>query len=346
MVLCYKFVAKARGTPSEMFARLPTGASVFTARETCQRHRNRVNKAQLLKAALNEQPVDTIWRAMLSHPICDEIFAAFFSGSLKLELPRFAMLRQVQFYSTLSHFKDVYGNDAAWEDNGRRIREKFICKLSLSKNVASKLFVKLIGPGSNQKFLKGTPHPPCCAWFALRLQPGVSCVRLQPGVSWVVHRKPLRTDGASRVASFVVAPVTRPLCPLPGWPEDIPIVFASANNLNLKCDTMTIDARNTAHAFYDEVVAHFSSVTVLKKVDALLKSFRTFLEKADTSATMPVYTVPAVVSSAFPGQPTEVLSHAAFYAPDVPTTLSYQFTQGPVDHRNRAPRASSSGPTR
>jgi hypothetical protein len=109
---------------------------------------------------------------------------------------------------------------------------------------------------------------------------------------------------------------------------------------------MTYDARNTAHAFYDEVVAHFSSATVLNKVNTHLKKFRGFLEKADTSATMPLCTVPAVVSSAFPGQPTEVLSHAAFYAPDVPTTPSYQLTQGLVDPRNRAPRAFSSGPTR
>jgi hypothetical protein len=170
MVLCYKFVAKARvkdGKPRDSFARLPSGCRVFTPHETFTRREKRVNETLKAKAqnSLKQQPRDSVWRDMLDHDLCKDIFRAFFSGSLMFALPLFGKLRQVEAHSTLAKFKQCYGDHPGWDDNGTVLRHKFIAKVSPSTGIPSRLFMKLTGSAANKPFVKGTPHPPVCAWL-------------------------------------------------------------------------------------------------------------------------------------------------------------------------------------
>ena len=167
-VLCYNFVARATGKDRN-FSRLPASASVFTAAETLLRRDGRVNPGQKAKAESGEQVFPSVWRDMLHHPLCADIFEAFFSGGLTFVLPRFAKLRAVEPHSSLAKFKELYGSDSGWDDSGEALRAKFICKLS--KSIPTKLFVKLIGPADNKRFLKGTPHPHVCAWLRCHYSP-------------------------------------------------------------------------------------------------------------------------------------------------------------------------------
>ena len=167
-VLCYNFVASKTGKDRK-FSRLPVSASVFTAAETLLRREGRVNPGQKAKAESGEQVFPSVWRDMLHHPLCADIFEAFFSGGLTFVLPRFAKLRAVEPHSSLAKFKELYGTDSGWDDSGAALRAKFICKLS--KSIPTKLFVKLIGPADNKRFLKGTPHPHVCAWLRCHYSP-------------------------------------------------------------------------------------------------------------------------------------------------------------------------------
>jgi len=109
---------------------------------------------------------------------------------------------------------------------------------------------------------------------------------------------------------------------------------------------MSAQAREKAYLFYDEVVAHFSSANVLVAVKKHLLRFREFEDNPQITASMPEHTIPALVSQAFPAQPTEAYSCAAFFRPESPSTPKYAFTHAPDPNPKNHVRRASSGPTR
>ena len=132
---------------------------------------------------------------------------------------------------------------------------------------------------------------------------------------------------ALRESHLAMAPLSLALCvAVPGYGGEVPVVFAARNS---KTTVMAHESKRKANTFYEEVVAHFSTTAVLTGVSKYLAKFRAFKSNGDSSATLPVHAVPAVVSTAFPSQPSEVHSPEAFSQPESPAPLSYHFTLAP-----------------